>query len=690
MNHVAKFEDEFLDSAVRHRLLTDQQANEILSELTPDSSAKELAIKKGHVDSQKLDILAALNNPKGVVPGYELLSVLGIGGFGVVYKATQLNMDRTVALKTIPISKLQNSGAQQRFEREAKIVGNMRHPNIIAAFDFGLADERLFLSMEFIEGKDADVAVSKIGSFSEFATWQIIRQVALALAYAAEHDIIHRDIKPGNLILTSPPVGYALPNGVPMVKVADFGLAACYENQQRNDRITMDNSMVGTPFYVSPEQLSSDNLDERADIYSLGITAWHMLEGQPPSHDSNPMDIIMQKLKGDTNWLAHKGTSWSPETRLLILEMCAHDRNKRVKNQVELIARIDEVLANLEPHSTNEFSSGSQEFELFSSPVVDTGSQAKPSGFHDPNAPTTDIIRPQPQPTREHQTDAVQQPTFELGGDSNELQLSEAANSTKDQFQTRELGTNVPTQTQQAHPQSEKHSEKQLQSPERKPRKVALAGLGIGAALFLGLGYLLLLNFGFLGSAEPSQQTLSEVTGPPFFLFNGTDLDYRNQTGSWEIAQDAELGTVLTGNGTKLFECNSASGEPLKFFRFEIGFDHLDAELIELIVRFEESQEVGRIAIQKDTATLIDNNGEQLTPVNVKMFGEDNFGYHQLRVERHVNFWTAFLDGESLGKFSNSDNSAAKIEVMVEGGNANFEQVRVFEFSAPDDSTGSQ
>ena len=455
MNHVAKFEDEFLDSAVRHRLLTDQQANEILSELTPDSSAKELAIKKGHVDSQKLDILAALNNPKGVVPGYELLSVLGIGGFGVVYKATQLNMDRTVALKTIPISKLQNSGAQQRFEREAKIVGNMRHPNIIAAFDFGLADERLFLSMEFIEGKDADVAVSKIGSFSEFATWQIIRQVALALAYAAEHDIIHRDIKPGNLILTSPPVGYALPNGVPMVKVADFGLAACYENQQRNDRITMDNSMVGTPFYVSPEQLSSDNLDERADIYSLGITAWHMLEGQPPSHDSNPMDIIMQKLKGDTSWLAHKGTSWSPETRLLILEMCTHDRNKRVKNQVELIARIDEVLANLEPHSTNEFSSGSQEFELFSSPVVDTGSQAKPSGFHDPNAPTTDIIRPQPQPTREHQTDAVQQPTFELGGDSNELQLSEAANSTKDQFQTRELGTNVPTQTQQAHPQSE-------------------------------------------------------------------------------------------------------------------------------------------------------------------------------------------------------------------------------------------
>ncbi|MFK7769727.1 MAG: serine/threonine protein kinase [Mariniblastus sp.] len=675
-----EFEDEFLDSAVRHQLLTNQQASEIVSELAPDSNSKELAIKKGFIDSRKLDILAALENPKSVVPGYELISVLGVGGFGVVYKATQLNMDRTVALKTIPISKLQDSGAQQRFEREAKIVGNMRHPNIIAAFDFGLADERLFLSMEFIEGRDADVAASRIGPFGEFATWQIIRQVALALSYAAEFDIIHRDIKPGNLILTTPPVGYELPNGVPMVKVADFGLAACYENQQRNDRITMANSMVGTPFYVSPEQLSSDDLDERADIYSLGVTAWHLLEGRPPSHDSSPMDIIMQKLKGEQVWLAHPPASWSAESRKLVLEMCAHDRKDRAKNHIELISRIDEVLAKIElPESPDGRSTVSQEFSLVGDPGPDSKTRVSPTGFLDPEMATSDIAQKPIQPTGLHKTDAVQHSTIDLQREPNSSTTSGEGGTTQDHVRPNDLAGERSTIS--GTPEVSK-------LPLRKSRQLSPTIIGAGIALTAALGYFLLFSFGWLGG--PSQQTLSEVTGPPVFLFNGMDLDYRNQTGNWEITQDAELGTVLTGNGSKTFNCESAVGEPLKFFRFEIGFDHLDSELLEFAVKFDDSKEVGKVSVAKDAAQLFGNNNEQLSPVKINMFSEDNFGYHQLRIERHVNYWTAFLDGESLGKISNQDNSGAKIEVMVEGGNANFEQVRVFEFSDPESATVSQ
>ena len=197
---------------------------------------------------------------------YKILGELGRGAMGIVYKAEDPNLDRVVALKTIILDEDSDGRDeyQKRFVREAKAAGKLNHPNIVTTFDCGDHDGMPYIAMELLEGTDLRSKLMKEG-VSALQAVEIARQVAEGLAYAHERGVVHRDIKPGNIMLDAD--GRA--------KIMDFGLA----RMRAADHKTSTGMVLGTPRYMSPEQISGQPVDSRSDIFSLGIVIYEMLTG---------------------------------------------------------------------------------------------------------------------------------------------------------------------------------------------------------------------------------------------------------------------------------------------------------------------------------------------------------------------------------------------------------------------------
>ena len=315
-------------------------------------SPRSFAIKTGVLSNWQIDTLNVLSNPQKYVPGFHVDAVLGKGGFGTVYKATQLNLDRQVALKTIPLHNVKDESGIKRFEREARIIGGMNHPHIVAAYDFGFHENLLYLSLELVDGKDLAKLLKSRGRLDEFTTWQILKQVSSALAYAQERNVIHRDIKPGNLMLATTPAGYPLPETVPFIKVTDFGLACFNQSLPGENTITVAGTGLGTPSYVAPEQLTGDKVDQRADIYALGATAFHMLRGKPAYQEISPVKVMSKKVAGDENWVEKLAGEVSESTYNLIRSMTNNKAEDRIQSHILLMQKIDEVLQQLSHRSS--------------------------------------------------------------------------------------------------------------------------------------------------------------------------------------------------------------------------------------------------------------------------------------------------------------------------------------------------
>lgn len=335
---------QFFEIAVQQGML----AHETVHELQLEASSRQmegsmLVLQKGLMTPLDVEIVETLRLPAESVPGYEIQSVLGRGGMGVVYRARQVALDRPVALKMILISHTANPTMLARFELEAQTVGRLLHPHIITAYDFGRHNGRLFFAMEYVEGEDAERYLKRLHPLTERQAWLLVRQVAAGLAHAAESGIVHRDVKPANLLLVSPPRGYPLPLGTPMVKIADFGLAfLSAEEASQRTRLTSEQSTLGSPHYMAPEQLNAGHpVDERADIYSLGATAYHLIAGQPPFDGRTLPQIIAQKLHGSSPSLAILRPGISTETDQLIQQMLARDPKDRIDNYATLMDRID-------------------------------------------------------------------------------------------------------------------------------------------------------------------------------------------------------------------------------------------------------------------------------------------------------------------------------------------------------------
>jgi hypothetical protein len=283
----------------------------------------------------------SLLKPGDVIPGYEILDVLGRGGMGVVYKARQTTLDRLVAVKTILLSHLTRAEAIARFEKEARTVARFRHPNIVTAYDFGRHEGRLFFVMELLEGETLEERVALGGRVPEEVAWGIVRQAASGLAHAAQMGIVHRDVKPANLFLVKPPAGSTLPGGLPMVKVTDFGLVLLAADAAAAARLTTAGTTVGTPLYMAPEQLRGGAVDHRADIYALGATAFHMLDGRPPFETVTLWQLLADKTKDTLPRIGELAPKVSPASVQLVAAMMAHDPAARVGSYDELIQRID-------------------------------------------------------------------------------------------------------------------------------------------------------------------------------------------------------------------------------------------------------------------------------------------------------------------------------------------------------------
>ena len=276
-----------------------------------------------------------------VTPGYDLVSFLGSGACGVVYKARQIKLDRIVALKMVKLTDNTPPSMSARFEKEAVSLAKLQHPNIVNVFDAGRHGQQVYFAMELLDGEDLARRIFKSGPIDERTAWAIARQTAAALAHAAGHGIYHRDIKPANLFLVPMPTGYGLPPDLPLVKVMDFGLALTQRPEQDTsgaDRLTQAGTVVGTPAYMAPEQFKTPDIDHRADIYSLGATVLHALTGRPPFDAATVWDVMLQKAEGT---VPRPGPPVTPASADLIEAMLAAKADQRVGSYEDLIQRID-------------------------------------------------------------------------------------------------------------------------------------------------------------------------------------------------------------------------------------------------------------------------------------------------------------------------------------------------------------
>ena len=278
--------------------------------------------------------------PIVTVPGYEILDTLGAGACGVVYKARQESLDRVLALKTVLMPDRATPELLSRFQQEAVSLARLHHPNIVAVYDSGMCATpkgQAYFAMELLDGEDLSARLARTGPLPEETVWQIARQTAAALAHAAKHNIIHRDVKPANLFLVPPPTGSRLPAGVPMVKVTDFGLAL--SRAEGDQRQSVAGTVLGTPVYMAPEQFAGSDVDERADMYGLGCTVYHALTGAPPFDGRTMWDVMMKKSAP----APRLPPPVSPETADLVASMLAISPGDRPRDYTELLARIDDL-----------------------------------------------------------------------------------------------------------------------------------------------------------------------------------------------------------------------------------------------------------------------------------------------------------------------------------------------------------
>jgi serine/threonine protein kinase len=218
---------------------------------------------------------------------YELLGTLGEGGMGTVYRARHTRLDRQVALKLLPARRLRDNAAVIRFEREMKAIGRLDHPAIVRATDAGDVDGTHFLAMDYVEGIDLSKLVRLVGPLDVASACEIVRQAALGLDYAHQQELIHRDVKPSNLMLT-------LQGDV---RVLDLGLALFGAASEALDELTTVGQLMGTLDYMAPEQGdNSHDVDARADVYSLGATLFKLLTSTAP-YDSPGTRTPLAKMK---------------------------------------------------------------------------------------------------------------------------------------------------------------------------------------------------------------------------------------------------------------------------------------------------------------------------------------------------------------------------------------------------------
>lgn len=306
------------DLLVEHNFITVNQAKRVRSQLTE---------RKGQQ-----------------IPGYRIMELIGKGAMAKVYKAQQISLDRIVAIKILPKKNSDNPEFVERFYKEGRAAGKLAHNNIVQAIDVGTTPDDLhYFVMEYIEGKTLydHMATPPAGDgrhFTEAEALDIMIQVTDALYHAHNKGLIHRDVKPKNIIL--------MPNGV--AKLTDLGLARAVDDKQAAEMEA--GKAYGTPYYISPEQIRGDvDIDFRADLYSLGATMYHLVTGRAPFDGDSPSAVMHKHLKQPLVPPDHINTALSAGIGEIIEMAMAKSRDERYHSTEDMLEDLKAVRAGDPP-----------------------------------------------------------------------------------------------------------------------------------------------------------------------------------------------------------------------------------------------------------------------------------------------------------------------------------------------------
>jgi len=313
----------------------------------------EVLVDLGFLTRTQLNRLQGINDDSGgqvaqQIPGYQLLNKCGAGAMAVVYRARQLSLNRIVAVKVLPRRLSKNAEFVERFYREGRAAAQLNHNNIVQAIDVGEAGGYHYFVMEYVEGCTVydELASGKI--YDEAEAIDIITQIARALQHAHERGIIHRDVKPKNIMLTKDRVA----------KLADMGLAR--EASDHEAALAEAGRAYGTPYYISPEQIRGEvHIDHRADLYSLGATFYHMVTGRVPFEAPTPSAVMHKHLKEPLTPPDHLNTRLSAGCGAMIEMLMAKDPDQRYSSARELLIDLD-LLARGQPprYARQKFAQG--------------------------------------------------------------------------------------------------------------------------------------------------------------------------------------------------------------------------------------------------------------------------------------------------------------------------------------------
>ncbi len=267
---------------------------------------------------------------------YRLDALLGEGGMGLVFKAYEEALDRDVAVKVLAGDLAGDESYLQRFLLEARSVAKLNNPNIVHVHFVGQQEGVVFFAMEFVEGTNLDALLKERKQLAEMEAVEYVRQAVRGLAHANAHGIVHRDIKPGNLLVTA--------DGT--IKIADFGLAKRIAGNRAHDaQLTVAHTIMGSPHYISPEQVRGMTVDHRSDIYSLGATLYHLLAGQPAFDGETTVDIMIQQVQSTLPAIEKINPNVSPAVCQLIGKMMAKSPEERYQDYGELALDLDRISA---------------------------------------------------------------------------------------------------------------------------------------------------------------------------------------------------------------------------------------------------------------------------------------------------------------------------------------------------------
>ncbi len=304
-------------------------------ELDPGGSLADMLLGAGYVTSSQIDRLRSeieSERSSQRIPGYRIIRKLGAGAMATVYLASQLSLDRMVAIKVLPRKYSDNADFIARFQKEGRAAAKLNDPNIVAAYDVGNSGEHHYFVMEYVDGETVHDRIAANKRFDEREAISVARQVASALRHAHERGFIHRDIKPKNIMMTR--------DGV--VKLADLGLARALSDKEAAEAEA--GRAFGTPFYISPEQIRGKvDIGPQADIYGLGATLYHMITGSVPFTGKNPSEVMHRHLKDPLVAPDEINPSISSGLAQVVEMMMAKDPSDRYRNAAELIEDLDLV-----------------------------------------------------------------------------------------------------------------------------------------------------------------------------------------------------------------------------------------------------------------------------------------------------------------------------------------------------------